>query len=179
MAAHLHDSVLQTLALIQRTEDPKRMITLARAQERDLRAYLYGQQDDGSAEGLRQALEAVAAGVEAAHNVPIEVVVVGDAPLNEQIAAVVAAAREAMNNAARHSGAAKVSVFAEVKPSAIEVFVTDQGRGFRREQIAEDRHGIADSIIARLKRHGGEAELSSEPGEGTEVRLILPRGTND
>lgn len=179
MAAHLHDSVLQTLALIQRTEDPKRMITLARAQERDLRAYLYGPQDNGSVGGIRQALETAAAGVEAAHNVPIEVVVVGDAAVNERNIALVAAAREAMNNAARHSGAAKVSVFGEVKPAAIEVFVTDQGRGFRRDEVAEDRHGIADSIIARVKRQGGDAEVSSEPGEGTEVRLLLPRGTND
>jgi signal transduction histidine kinase len=179
MAAHLHDSVLQTLALIQRTDDPKRMITLARAQERDLRNYLYGSQDRDSTGGLREALQDAATTVEAAHDVPIDVVVVGDAPVSERMSALVAAAREAMNNAAHHSGATKVSVFAEVKAGSVEVFVTDQGRGFRRDEVASDRHGIADSILARVKRQGGEAEVSSEPGEGTEVRLLLPRGTHD
>lgn len=178
MAAHLHDSVLQTLALIQRSDDPKRMVTLARAQERDLRNWLYGS-DDGVATGLRQALEGAAGKVESKHNVPVEVVIVGDTPLNETNAALVAAAGEAMTNAARHSGAPKVSVFAEVRDDAAEVFVTDQGEGFDQATIDPDRHGIADSIKGRMKRHGGEAEITSEPGDGTEVRLTLPRGSHD
>jgi signal transduction histidine kinase len=175
MAAHLHDSVLQTLALIQRTDDPKRMITLARAQERDLRNWLYGT-EDGTLVGLRQSLEAMASIVEETHNVPVDVVVVGDIPLNERNAALVAAAGEATTNAAKHSGAPKVSVFAEVRDDAAEIFVTDQGKGFVLDSIGEDRHGIVDSIMGRMKRQGGEAEMSSEPGEGTEVRLTLPRG---
>lgn len=175
MAAHLHDSVLQTLALIQRTDDPKRMITLARAQERDLRNWLYGT-EDGTLVGLRQSLEAMASSVEETHNVPIEVVVVGDIPLNERNSALVAAAGEATTNAAKHSGAAKVSVFAEVRDDAAEVFITDQGKGFVLDSIGEDRHGIVDSIMGRMKRQGGETEVTSEPGEGTEVRLTLPRG---
>lgn len=178
MAAHLHDSVLQTLALIQRSDDPKRMVTLARAQERDLRNWLYGSAD-GTATGLRQALEAAAGGVESNHDVPVDVVIVGDMPLDDTNFALVAAAGEAMTNAAIHSGANKVSVFAEVRDDAAEVFVTDQGSGFDQAGIDPDRHGIADSIKGRMKRHGGEAEITSEPGEGTEVRLTLPRGTHD
>ncbi len=179
VAAHLHDSVLQTLALIQRTEDPKRMVTLARAQERDLRSYLYGPKTQDGEAGLRQTLERIASDVEGRHNVPVDVVVVGDMPLNERGTALVAAAGEAMTNAAKHSGAAKVSVFAEVRDEAAEVFITDQGKGFDTDSVPEGRHGIKDSLIARMKRQGGESEITSEPGEGTEVRLTLPRGTND
>ncbi|MDJ0953748.1 MAG: PspC domain-containing protein [Acidimicrobiia bacterium] len=179
VAAHLHDSVLQTLALIQRTEDPKRMVTLARAQERDLRNYLYGSKEADGEFGLRQALERVASDVEGRHDVPVDVVVVGDMPLNERGTALVAAAGEAMTNASKHSGAAKVSVFAEVRDDAAEIFITDQGKGFETDSIPDGRHGIRDSLIARMKRQGGESEITSEPGEGTEVRLTLPRGTND
>ncbi len=179
VAAHLHDSVLQTLALIQRTEDPKRMVTLARAQERDLRHWLYGPKNVGAEVGLRQALESAASEVEGRHDVPVEVVVVGDMPLNDRGAALVAAAGEAMTNAAKHSGAPKVSVFAEVRQEAAEVFVTDQGLGFDLSTIPEGRHGIKDSLLGRMKRQGGESEITSEPGEGTEVRLTLPRGNHD
>jgi signal transduction histidine kinase len=178
MAAHLHDSVLQTLALIQRTDDPKRMITLARAQERDLRSWLYGG-EDGSLIGLRQALENMASSVEEKHNVPVDVVVVGDMPLNDRNSALVAAAGEATTNAAKHSGTTKVSVFAEVRDDAAEIFVTDQGIGFDQGSIDGDRHGIVDSIVGRMKRQGGETEITSEPGEGTEIRLTLPRGNHD
>lgn len=179
VAAHLHDSVLQTLALIQRTDDPKRMVTLARAQERDLRNWLYGPKDQTTALGLRQALESAASNIEDTHDVPVDVVVVGEAALSERSAALVAATGEAITNAAKHSGAQKVSVFAEVTDEDIEVFVTDQGSGFDTTDIPSSRHGIKDSLIGRMQRHGGEAEVSSELGEGTEVRLTLPRGNND
>jgi phage shock protein PspC (stress-responsive transcriptional regulator) len=179
VAAHLHDSVLQTLALIQRTDDPKRMVTLARAQERDLRNWLYNPETEGVEVGLRQALESTASDVEGMHDVPVEVVVVGDMPLSDRGAAMVAAAGEAITNAAKHSGADKVSVFSEVRDDVAEIFVTDQGAGFDVESIPSGRHGIKDSLIARMKRHGGESEITSEPGEGTEVRLTLPRGNND
>ncbi len=178
MAAHLHDSVLQTLALIQRSDDPKRMVTLARAQERDLRSWLYGS-EDALATGLRQALEETAGSVEDKHDVPVEVVVVGDVPLNQNTNALVAAAGEAMTNAAKHSGATKVSLFAEVRDDEVEVFITDQGSGFDPGNIDTDRHGITDSIRGRMNRHSGEAEIISELGEGTEVRLTLPRGNHD
>jgi signal transduction histidine kinase/phage shock protein PspC (stress-responsive transcriptional regulator) len=178
MAAHLHDSVLQTLALIQRSDDPKRMVTLARAQERDLRNWLYGS-EDGLATGLRQALEETAGSVEDKHDVPVEVVIVGDLPLDPDANALVAAAGEAMTNAAKHSGATKVSLFAEIRDDEVEVFITDQGTGFDPGKIDKDRHGIVDSIRGRMKRHGGEVEITSEPGEGTEVHLTLPRGNHD
>ena len=174
MAAHLHDSVLQTLALIQRTaDDPRRTITLARQQERELRAWLYGTRDT-SVDTLAAALQRTAQEVEAAYDVRIEVVVVGDVPIDDTVDALNAATREACVNAAKHSGVAEVSVYAEVRGSTIEVFVRDRGRGFDRADAAPDRRGIAQSIEARLERAGGTARIDSAPGEGTEVHLSVP-----
>lgn len=174
MAAHLHDSVLQSLALIQRTEDPKKMVTLARAQERDLRAWLY---DPGASdeETLRGALGAAAARVEEAHDIPVTVVVIGEDDLSTtNQGALVGAATEAMMNAAFHSGAGKVSVFAEATDEGVEVFVTDQGRGFDPDIIDGSRKGIAESIHGRMLRSGGIAVIDSSVGVGTEVHLTMP-----
>jgi signal transduction histidine kinase len=175
MAAHLHDSVLQTLALMQRSEDPKRMAMLARQQERELRSWLYGPPPLTDGATLRGELEAAAVRVEEAHQVPIEVVGVGDVTVDESLMALVAAAGEAMTNAARHSGAEMVSVFAEVDDDAVDVFVSDLGKGFHLDNISADRRGIAESIFGRLERAGGRAEINSEPGEGTEVHLSVRR----
>jgi signal transduction histidine kinase/phage shock protein PspC (stress-responsive transcriptional regulator) len=174
LAAHLHDSVLQTLALIQRSDDPREIRTLARTQERDLRAWLYG--TNGVAGTLRAAAQHAAADVEARHRVPVEVVVVGDAALDEQLQALVQAATEAMHNAARHSGADRVSLYVEVEEATVTAFVTDQGRGFDPERLPPGRLGITESIRGRMARHGGEASVLSEPGEGTEVALRVARG---
>lgn len=170
VAAHLHDSVLQTLSLIQRTDDPRRMSTLARAQERELRSWLY---DTGGAPGkLRAAIREHASRVEQEYDVPIEVVAVGeDAAMAERTRALAQAAGEAITNAAKHSGSEKVSVFIEGDGDQIEVFVADRGRGFDPAQVPSDRQGIASSIIRRMERSGGGAEVTSVPGEGTEVRL--------
>ena len=173
MAAHLHDSVLQTLALIQRTDDPKRMVTLARAQERELREWLYVRRDDAVAEDLETALGAAAARIESAHDVPIEVVVVGNLPIDDRLQAAVQAAGEAMNNAALHSGADRVSVFAEVGDGGVDIYVTDQGTGFDRSAVGVERRGIADSIVGRMERNGGSAAITSDAGEGTEVHLHM------
>ncbi len=175
MAAHLHDSVLQSLALIQRTDDPKKMVTLARAQERDLRAWLFDP-DASDEDTLRGALGAAAARVEEAHDIPVSVVVVGEdeLPATGQ-KALVGAATEAMMNAARHSGADKVSVFAEATDKGVDVFVTDQGRGFGPEAVDGDRKGIAESIRGRMIRNGGTAVIDSSDGVGTEVHLTMPR----
>ena len=155
VAAHLHDSVLQTLALIQRSAgDPATVTRLARAQERDLRSWLF----DSSAEGpatLAAALRAVAAEVEDAHGVHVEVVCVGDAPVSEEDRPLVLATREAITNAAKHSGVSTVDVYAEATPSGVEVFVRDRGIGFDAEQVADDRQGIRGSIVGRMERHGG------------------------
>jgi signal transduction histidine kinase len=181
MAAHLHDSVLQTLALIQRTDDPKQMNVLARGQERELREWLYG--DRQGHERLSDALQAVAGRVERDHKIPVEVIVVNDFPMDASLNAVVGATGEAMTNAAKHSGADRVTVYAEHTGEAIEVFVTDHGKGFDPETIADDRRGVVDSIVGRMERHGGSASIESEPGEGTEVTLRLaidlpePEGT--
>jgi signal transduction histidine kinase len=174
MAAHLHDSVLQSLALIQRTDDPKKMVTLARAQERDLRAWLYDP-DASDEDTLRGALGAAATRAEEAHNIPVSVVVVGDTELQQDSQrALVGAAAEAMMNAARHSGADKVSVFAEATPESAEVFITDQGGGFDPDGVTGDRKGIAESIHGRMDRHGGTAVIDSNSGVGTEVHLTMP-----
>ena len=174
VAAHLHDSVLQTLALIQKTaDDPAAVARLARAQERDLRQWLYtSDRTDGTT--FAAALRAAAAEVEDQLGVPVELVCVGDRDLPETVRPLVLAAREAMVNAAKHSGATQVDVYAEVTESATEVFVRDRGAGFEVAQIADDRHGVRDSILGRMDRHGGEATVRSTAGEGTEVRLHLP-----
>ncbi|WP_460522642.1 PspC domain-containing protein [Flindersiella endophytica] len=173
MAAHLHDSVLQTLALIQKQAHDQRTVQrLARAQERDLRQWLYGEQEDSSAT-LRSALRKGAAEIEDYHGVPVEVVAVGDAPLAPPVLALVQAAREAMVNAAKHSGAPRIDVYAEAESDRVEVFVRDRGVGFDLDSVSEDRLGVKRSILGRMERHGGKADIKSAPGEGTEVRLVV------
>ncbi|MDH3249625.1 MAG: PspC domain-containing protein [Acidimicrobiia bacterium] len=175
VAAHLHDSVLQTLALIQRSEDPKKMVTLARAQERELRRWLFDSSPVPGSDRLSTAIQAVADRIEAEFDIPVEVIGVGDTPFDEVTTPLVAAAGEALMNAAKHSGAGKITVYHEVTEDAIEVFVTDQGKGFDLDTVDGDRHGVSDSIVARMRRHGGSATIVSEPGEGTEVALSIRR----
>jgi signal transduction histidine kinase/phage shock protein PspC (stress-responsive transcriptional regulator) len=175
LAAHLHDSVLQTLALIQRSADqPRRMVALARRQERELRSWLYGQQEGAPTITLTDAVEGVAEEVEAIHDLSVEVVVVGDAPMDEHLRALLAATREACVNAAKHSGADEVSVYVEVETDAVHAFVRDRGVGFDPATVPADRRGIRGSISGRLERHGGYARVTSGPGEGTEVELCVP-----
>jgi len=176
VAAHLHDSVLQTLALIQKHADDGRTVArLARAQERDLRSWLY---DEGAAaeSSLVAALRSAAAEVEDAHSVPVEVVTVGDAVLSRELQPVVLAAREAMVNAAKHSGAAKVDVYAEAGDGQVEVFVRDRGAGFDLSAVPADRLGVRNSVVERMRRHGGTARVRTAPGEGTEVALTMETG---
>jgi signal transduction histidine kinase len=173
VAAHLHDSVLQTLALVQkRADDPREVAALARRQERELRAWLNNTRPAGTAT-LAGALEAAAAEVEGDHHVPIEVVTVGDGPLDERAAALVAAAREALVNASKFAGPEPISLYAEVENGRTEVFVRDRGPGFDPEESPADRRGVRDSIIGRMERHGGRAKVHSNPGHGTEVELVL------
>jgi len=173
VAAHLHDSVLQTLALIQRTDDPKKMVTLARSQERDLRSWLFDE-NSSDTDSIQGALTSAATRVEAAHDVPVSVVVVGEAGLPpDRHEALIAAATEAMMNAAKHSGASKISVYAEMTDGSIDVYVSDQGDGFDRDSVDDDRRGIRESIEARMQRHGGTAVIESTTGEGTEVHLTM------
>ena len=176
LAAHVHDSVLQTLTLIQsQAADPDAVRRLARGQERELRSWLYT--TPPSADGqemLSAALRAVAAEVEDTHGIAIDVVVVGDAPMDDALTATVAAAREGMVNAAKSSGTPSISVFAEVSNKKVEVFVRDRGRGFAVDDVPEDRRGIRDSIVGRMARHGGRGSVRSGP-TGTEVALSLSR----
>lgn len=173
VAAHLHDSVLQTLALLQKNAtDPAAVATLARRQERELRSWLYNDQRRPG-ESLVAALTEVAGDVEAGHRIPVELVSVGDIAVNDDVHALIGAAREAMINAAKHSGAMRIDVYAEVADRTASVFVRDRGAGFDPAAIGEDRMGIAGSIVGRMKRHGGHAAVVSRPGEGTEVRLTL------
>jgi signal transduction histidine kinase len=174
IAAHLHDSVLQTLALIQRNAgSPREVARLARGQERTLRSLLYG---DRTATGqFADELRTAAAEVEDAYAVSVDVVVVGDAPLDGDLAALAAAAREALVNAAKHSGVDAVSVYAELEPHEVSVFVKDRGMGFDMDAIADDRQGIRGSIVGRVERHGGTVRLTSAKGAGTEVELRMKR----
>jgi signal transduction histidine kinase len=175
VAAHLHDSVLQTLALIQRrADDPREVAQLARRQERELRSWL-NEERTAATESLAAALRDAAAEAEARHGTPIEVVVVGDCAVDEQLEAVLAAAREALANAARFSGADRVDVYAEVTDERVEVFVRDRGAGFDRAAVPEDRRGLRESIEGRMERHGGSAGIVTAPGEGTEVELAVDR----
>ncbi|HEX2052371.1 MAG TPA: PspC domain-containing protein [Actinomycetota bacterium] len=174
MAAHLHDSVLQTLALIQRTDQPREMVALARNQERELRAWLNGTPAHRN-QMLSGAIEEAASAVELQFKVPVEVVTVGDAPMDERLQAVVDACREATVNAAKHSGAGQVSVYMEVEPDTITTFIRDDGAGFDPQAVAGDRRGIAESIKGRMERSGGTASIVTEPGGGTEVQLTMAR----
>lgn len=227
MAAHLHDSVLQTLALVQRRAgDSREVVRLARRQERELRAWLLGGPDGAPRRGangahdvdgyqgaagdrgaddpdgtggtgdspaaapqsipssmpshasLGAALEAVAAEVEEEHGVPVEVVRVRDCPIDGAAGALLAAAREAIVNACRHSGAPTVSVYLEVGDREATVFVRDRGCGYDPEAVAPDRRGVAESINGRMARHGGRSSVRTAPGEGTEVELTMRRGAS-
>jgi signal transduction histidine kinase len=174
MAAHLHDSVLQTLALVQkRAADPDEVAKLARHQERELRSWLAGSEARPE-ERLADALRAAAEQVEEAHGSPVEAVVVGDAPLDERLEALVAATREALTNAAKFaSEGGEVRLYAEIENGAARVFVDDRGPGFDPEAIPNDRRGVRESIIGRMRRHGGRAEIRSAPESGTEVELEI------
>ena len=175
MAAHLHDSVLQTLALVQRADDPARMAALARRQERELRGWLYGGGAEPDPATVSAAIEHLAGVIEDRHGVVMDVVAVGDTPLDPSTESLVAAAGEAMTNAARWSGCATVSVYLEATPQAVDVFVRDRGAGFDPEAVDGDSRGIRDSIRGRLDRVGGRCEITSSKGHGTEVRLHLAR----
>jgi signal transduction histidine kinase len=174
IAAHLHDSVLQTLTLIRaKALEPETVARLARAQERDLRAYLY-QERRSEADSVATALTRAMSEVEDSHGVAIDTVHVGDAPTSDALRAVVRAAREAATNAARH-GSEPISVYAELTATAYEVFVRDSGPGFDPAAVDPDRAGIRHSIIGRVARHGGTAAVASAPGSRTEVSITMPR----
>jgi signal transduction histidine kinase len=175
VAAHLHDSVLQTLALMQkRAGEPDEVARLARRQERELRSWLAGGETPRPAERLADALRAAAEDVEEAHGAPVDAIVVGDAPLDERMEALVAAAREALTNAAKFaSDTGPVRLYAEIENGSAHVFIDDRGPGFDPKAIPEDRRGVRESIIGRMKRHGGRVEIRSGPGDGTEVELTV------
>lgn len=183
MAALMHDSVLQTLSLIQhKSDDPAEMARLAHAQERDLRAWLYGGQSHVGgampAQTFAQAIKAVAAEVEDQHGVELDVVTVGDAELDDPLRACVAATREAAVNAAKYAEGAPISVYAEIDADGdrtMRIYVRDRGPGFDLAAVGEDRMGIRESIIGRTSRCGGRATVDSVAGQGTEVRLELTR----
>lgn len=172
IAAHLHDGVLQTLALIQRgADDPAYVTQLARKQERELRGWLYGSNEDPS-QTLAAAVTAVAAEVEDLHSVPVDVVVTGDRALDDGGRALVRAMREAVLNAVRH-GSPPVSAYVEIGPSAVEAFVRDHGGGFDPDAVPADRLGVRESILGRMSRHGGTAQVRRRD-PGTEVILTMP-----
>lgn len=176
VAAHLHDSVLQTLTLIQkRSDDPTATAALARHQERSLRRWLYGGTDlDGAAlapDGWRAAAEQMVGEVEDLHAVAVELVMVGDGELTLAVSAALAAAREALVNAAKFSGVLHLSMYCEWSGDRFSLFVRDRGKGFDLGLVDGDRRGISDSIIGRVRSVGGQATIRTAPGEGTEVEI--------
>lgn len=180
VAAHLHDSVLQTLALIQRhSDDPQTMLNLARRQERELRNWLDPGRASREGGSVRGQLDELASEVEEIHRVPVEIVSVGDCLIDAEIETLLAAVREAAMNSAEHSGADQVDIYAEIGDDLIEVFVRDSGKGFDPGEIPTDRHGVRQSILGRMERLGGTVELNSTPGEGTEVELTLARANKE
>ena len=175
VAAHLHDSVLQTLALIQRnSSDPQAVSRLARSQERELRTWLYEPQvaTGGTWAGL---VAGMVADVEADHALTVDPVIVGDAPLDDALTALGAATREALVNVAKHAGVSSADLYTEAGVERVSVFVRDRGKGFDPAVVPDDRRGLRDSVSGRLARLGGTVEIRSAPGEGTEVELVLPR----
>jgi signal transduction histidine kinase/phage shock protein PspC (stress-responsive transcriptional regulator) len=177
IAAHLHDSVLQTLALIQRRASSEHdVVRLARAQERELRGWLFTDPEKDAGQ-LSDRIKAVAAEVEDRLGHAVEVVSVGDTRVSEGHEALIQASREAMLNASRHGGGT-VSVYLEVSGGRAEVFVKDRGPGFELQHVPEDRLGVRESIIGRMNRHGGTATITSTT-EGTEVRLGYPATPQD
>ncbi|MGW4246814.1 ATP-binding protein [Nocardia sp. NPDC004722] len=185
IASHLHDSVLQTLALIQRqADDPQEVVRLARSQERELRKWLF--EDTGPAQSsLAAALRTIAGEVEDQHGVKVTPVTVGDVSMDvddsgiglpkEHFTAVLGASREALVNAAKHAGVPTIDLYAEVEPHQVSVFVRDRGKGFDPDTVSKDRQGVSKSIHGRIERRGGHVELKSKPGSGTEVRIFMPR----
>jgi phage shock protein PspC (stress-responsive transcriptional regulator) len=179
ISARVHDSVLQTLALIQRrADDPQKVVWLARMQERELRSWLFEGRAPGEAEadmtfaaGVRQ----IQQDVESRYGVPVEAVTVGDCELDENLNALLAAAREATVNAAKWSGAGVISLFAEVEPDSVSLVVRDRGKGFDPSSVPADRKGLAESVYGRMARRGGTADVVSAEGEGTKVTLRMAR----
>jgi phage shock protein PspC (stress-responsive transcriptional regulator)/two-component sensor histidine kinase len=178
ISAHLHDSVLQTLALIQvRAGDDREVQRLARRQERELRSWLQGRPPEAEAATVADLVSSIVAEVEDDHAVRVELVVVGDAPLDDRLRALALAGREAVLNAVHHAGVATVDAYLEVEPHEVTLFVRDRGKGFDPAAVDPDRRGLAESVHGRIARAGGRAEVRSSVGEGTEVELVVPRPT--
>jgi len=175
VSAHLHDSVLQSLVLIQRSDDPRRMANLARRQERELRAWLYGDAPAGEPTTLHTAIEALTNEIERDHDTRIEAVIVGDQPLDGAARTLLAALREAIVNSAQHAGCDRIDVFVETDDAELTGFVRDTGTGFDPAAIPTGHRGISDSIVGRIERVGGTATITSHAGVGTEVELCIPR----
>jgi signal transduction histidine kinase len=179
IAARVHDSVLQTLALIQRrADDPQKVVQLARLQERELRSWLFEGRGPGETDAeltLTAGVRQIQQDVESTYGVPVEAVTVGDCELDDSLSALLAAAREATVNAAKWSGASVISLFAEVEPGEVSLVVRDRGQGFDPEAVPADRKGLAESVHGRMTRRGGTAEVTTAPGEGTKVTLKMPR----
>jgi signal transduction histidine kinase/phage shock protein PspC (stress-responsive transcriptional regulator) len=180
IASRIHDSVLQTLALIQRqADDPQKVVWLARMQERELRSWLFeGRSPDEAGATLTAGIRQIQEDVESRYGITVEAVTVGDCELDENLAALLAAAREATVNAAKWSGASVISLFAEVEPGSVSLVVRDRGKGFDPSLVSADRKGLAESVHGRMTRHGGTAVVTSGVGEGTKVSLTMPRSAS-
>ncbi len=184
IAAHVHDSVLQTLTLIEKSaNNPSDVVRLARSQERELRQWLFAPENAGKrddADGtFAQQLRHIESDVENDYGITVELVIVGDCAGDPRVAAISAATREAAINAAKWARVTRISIFGEVESASLSVYIRDTGIGFHPSQVAEDRQGINQSILGRMRTFGGDAQIHSQPGSGTEVHLTLSRAIAD
>ena len=178
IASHLHDSVLQTLALIQkRSDDPAQVARLARRQERELRQWLFGagSRMSSGAATVAGAVEVMIGDVEDVYGLRVDQVVVGgDGPVGDAEDAVLGAVREALVNVAKHAGVDTADVFVENDGRVLSAFVRDRGRGFDPDAVDGDRHGLAQSIRHRVESRGGTVRVRSTLGRGTEIGIEMP-----
>ena len=173
MANHLHDSVLQTLVVIEDDAgDEERVKVLARQQARELRQIVEGERPLGSS-SVRAELEAAAAHVAELFGVEVSSVIRTDVEVTDDLLVLVDAAKEAMVNAAKHSGSDVIHVYSTVDDDVFAVFVRDDGVGFDLERTERGR-GLDHSIRGRVESRGGDVCIESDPGEGPEVKVSIP-----
>lgn len=165
-AARLHDSVLQSLAVIARVDDATEARELAADASSQLRVWLRGHGTDATT--LRSLLEARLRQLHGNRRVTIGAA--GDRPVDDRVELLVEATVEATRNALTHTDG-PVRVYAETRDGTT-VWIADQGHGFDPAEVPEDRLGVRGSIIARLERVGGSAELRSDTN-GSEWTLTL------
>ncbi len=165
----LHDSVLQTFHAIRMgADDPAQSRYLARRQERELRRNIeeWRSQHEKS---FKAALLAVRDDVEDIHRVEIEAVIRDDAPLTPDLEGAIEAAREALTNAVKHSGAQSISLFSELSDNTAHIHIRDNGQGIESAVLTR----LAERLNQRIETIGGQITIDSGDAAGTEVEITV------